>query len=92
MFLSFFAVVFALVFAFFLGVGVGLIFAVVFWLDFDLLFGVGVAFAFARFGVGVAFFDFVGVAAVFFLVCALVSFPIKPSATKAQTTIKIPIF
>ena len=60
-------------------------------MDLAFFFGVSVAFAFF-FGVGVAFFDF-GVGVDFpFLVCALVALPTKPSATKAQTTIKIPIF
>ena len=84
--------VFEAVFAFFFGVGVGLVFAVVFRSDFALLFGIGVAFAFAFFGVGVDFFDLFGVAVVFFLVCALETFPINPSVIKTATTIKIPIF
>jgi hypothetical protein len=93
-FLSVFeATIFDFEFVFFFGVGVGFTFAVVFWFDLAFFFGVGVALAAARFGVGVAFFDLFGVDVDFpFLTCALETVPIKPSATNAQTTIKIPIF
>ncbi len=89
-FLSFVEAVFD--FVFLLGVGVGLVFAVVVFLsDFDLL-GVGEAFAF--FGVGVVLaFDFgVGAVLAFFLVWALLMSPTNPKATKAKTSVKIPIF